>query len=258
MSTAPPAAKRWLWLHRFAAPKYFYNFAAKWAKWFGAAALALFLLGGYWGLFIAPPDYQMGDSYRILFVHAPAAWMSMFVYAAMAAAAGVGLVWRIKLADAIARSCAPLGAAFTACALLTGMLWGKPTWGAYWVWDARLTSELILLFLYFGVMALYAAYEDHQVARRAAAILAVVGVVNLPIIHYSVEWWHTLHQAPSVMKFGRPSIAPAMLIPLLLMFAAFKLYFISALLQRARGELLARERHAQWAAQLARGSYRGE
>ena len=195
----------------------------------------------------------MGDSYRILYVHAPSAWMSMFAYVVMAAAAASGLIWHLKLGDALARACAPLGAAFTLCALVTGSLWGKPTWGAYWVWDARLTSELVLLFLFLGYMALSDALDDRRSSARAAAILAVVGVVNLPIIHFSVEWWNTLHQGPSVTKLGRPSIDTRMLIPLLVMFAAFNLYFVSALLSRVRCELLDRERRTQWVAEVVRG-----
>lgn len=177
----------------------------------------------------------------------------MFVYALMAAAAATGLIWHLKLGDAVARACAPLGAAFTLCALVTGSLWGKPTWGAYWVWDARLTSELVLLFLFLGYMALANAFEDRRTASRAAAVLALVGVVNLPIIHYSVEWWNTLHQGASVTKLGRPSMDIRMLIPLLIMFTAFKLYFFSAMLNRVRCELLERERRSQWVAEVMRG-----
>ena len=247
-----PRSTAWLArLHRIASPPWFYNFARRWAHRFGWAALGLWLLGCALGLGVAPPDYQMGDSYRIVFVHAPAAWMSMFVYAVMAIAAAGGLIWRVKLCDAIARACAPLGAMFTFCALLTGALWGKPTWGAYWVWDARLTSELVLLFLYFGCIALYGAFEDWRVANRAAALLALAGTVNLPIIHFSVQWWNTLHQGASVAQFAKPSIAAPMLIPLLIMFAAFNLYFIAALLQRVRVELLLRERRTRWAAEAA-------
>ncbi|MGR3913502.1 MAG: heme ABC transporter permease CcmC [Gammaproteobacteria bacterium] len=240
-------------LHALLAPAHFYRFATRRAKWFGWAALILFIAGGYGGLVWAPPDYQMGDSYRIVYVHAPAAWMSMFVYLLMAAAAACGLIWHVKLGDAIARACAPLGAAFTLCALLTGALWGKPTWGAYWVWDARLTSELALLFLFAGYIALANAFEHRRAGARAAAVLALVGVVNLPVIHFSVEWWNTLHQSASVGKLGRPSMDARMLIPLLLMFAAFNAYFFSALLNRASCELLESERRAKWVAEAAGG-----
>ncbi len=251
-AAANPAPRR-AWFHRFGSPAYFYRFAARWSKWLGALALLLFIAGAGGGLIFAPPDYQMGDSYRILYVHAPSAWMSMFVYAVMAFAAACGLVWHLKLGDAVARACAPLGAAFTLCALITGALWGRPTWGAYWVWDARLTSELVLLFLFFGYIALANALDDRRSASRAAAVLALAGLVNLPIIHYSVEWWNTLHQGASVTKLGRPSMDIRMLIPLLIMFAAFNLYFLSALLNRVRCELLDSERRARWVAEVARG-----
>lgn len=248
---AAPAA--WIWFHRLGSPAHFYQFAARWSIWLGWSALLLFAAGVYGGLVVAPPDYQMGDSYRILYIHAPSAWMSLFVYAVMAAAAASGLIWHIKLGDAVARACAPLGAAFTLCALVTGALWGKPTWGAYWVWDARLTSELVLLFLFLGYLALANAIEEPRSASRAAAILALVGLVNLPIIHYSVEWWNTLHQGASVTKLGRPSMDTRMLIPLLIMFAAFKAYFFSAMLSRTRCELLDRERRTKWVEEVVRG-----
>jgi heme exporter protein C len=177
--------------------------------------------------------------------------MSMFVYVVMAGAGIIGLVWHIKLAEIVAVSSAVIGASFTFLALVTGSLWGKPMWGAWWVWDARLTSELILLFLYLGVIALYNAIEDKRTAARSTAILAVVGVVNIPIIHYSVEWWNTLHQGPTVSKFGAPSIAISMLIPLLLMAVAFKLYYALVVLMRARCEVLDRERNSQWVKELA-------
>lgn len=247
---APSARARF---YRLGSPAGFYQFATRWSKWLGRAALLLFAAGAYGGLVAAPPDYQMGDSYRILYIHAPSAWLSMFAYLVMAAAAATGLIWHIKLGDAVARACAPLGAAFTFCALATGALWGRPTWGAYWVWDARLTSELVLLFLFFGYIALSNAFEERRTASRAAAILALVGVVNLPIIHYSVEWWNTLHQGPSVTKLGRPDMDTRMLIPLLIMFAAFQLYFFAAMLNRVRCELLDRERRANWVAEVVRG-----
>lgn len=249
----PPHSALRTRFHRFGSPPWFYRFAARWSGRLGWSALLLFAAGTCGGLVLAPPDYQMGDSYRILYVHAPAAWMSMFVYAVMAAAAASGLVWHLKLGEAVARACAPLGAAFTLCALVTGSLWGRPTWGAYWVWDARLTSELVLLFLFIGCMALSEALEDRRSASRAAAVLAVAGVVNLPIIHFSVEWWNTLHQGASVARLGRPSVDTRMLIPLLIMFAAFNLYFLAALLNRVSCELLDRERRTQWVAEVARG-----
>jgi heme exporter protein C len=237
--------------HKLASPRYFYNFAGRLLPWFAVFCLLFFLAGLYYGLIVAPPDYQQGDSYRIMFIHVPAAWMSMFVYVVMAGAGLIGLVWHIKLAEMVAISSATVGASFTFLALITGSLWGKPMWGAWWVWDARLTSELILLFLYLGVIALYNAIEDKRTAARSTAILALVGVVNIPIIHYSVEWWNTLHQGPTVSKFGAPSIDVSMLIPLLLMAVAFKLYYALVVLMRARCEVLDRERNTQWVRELA-------
>ena len=216
--------------------------------------LILFGIGLYDGLVLAPSDYQQGDSYRIIFIHVPAAWMSMFIYMVMAGAGAIGLVWKIKLADIMAASCAPLGASFTFLALVTGSLWGKPMWGTWWVWDARLTSELMLLFLYLGYIALQAAIDDTRTAARASTVLALVGVVNIPIIHYSVVWWNTLHQGATVTKLGAPSIATSMLIPLLVMALAFKLYFITVVMMRARIEVLKRESGSGWVRDLVASS----
>ncbi len=177
----------WTWFHKLASPPHAYRILGMIAPWFGWASLALILLATWWGLVKAPADYQQGDGFRILYVHAPSAWMSMFTYVVMAVAAGVGLIWRIKLAHAAAAACAPIGASFTFLALATGSIWGKPMWGTWWVWDARLTSELLLLFLYLGYMALRASFDDPQRADRASAVLALVGVINVPVIHYSVE-----------------------------------------------------------------------
>jgi len=237
--------------HKMASPKYFYAFSGRLIPWLGAAFIVVTLAGLYYGLVKAPPDYQQGDSYRIMFVHVPAAWMSMFIYMVMAVAGAIGLVWHIKLAEVISISSATVGASFTFLALVTGSIWGKPMWGTWWVWDARLTSELVLLFLYLGVIALYNAIDDKRTAARAVAILALVGVVNIPIIHYSVEWWNTLHQGPTVTKLDKPSIHISMLIPLLLMAVSFKLYYAMVVLMRARCEVLERERHTSWVKQLA-------
>ena len=237
--------------HKMASPRYFYDLAGRLIPWLGVSCLLFILAGLYYGLIKAPPDYQQGDSYRIMFIHVPAAWMSMFVYVVMAGAGLIGLVWHIKLAEMVAISSATIGASFTFLALVTGSLWGKPMWGTWWVWDARLTSELILLFLYLGVIALYNAIEDKRTAARATAILAIVGVVNIPIIHFSVEWWNTLHQGSTVTKLGAPSIHISMLIPLLLMAVAFKLYYALVVLMRARCEVLDRERNTQWVRELA-------
>ncbi len=238
------------WLYRLSSPKNFYRFAGTASVWCSWITLILVVVGLYYGLINSPPDYQQGDTTRIMYVHVPAAWMSMFVYMVMAGSAAVGMIWRIKASTAVANASAPVGAMFTALALLTGMLWGKPMWGTYWVWDARLTSELILLFLYLGYMALQSAIEDRETAARATAILALVGVVNIPIIHYSVEWWNTLHQGATVTKFDKPSIHISMLIPLLIMAFAFKFYYLSNVFQRARCELLEREKDKLWVREL--------
>lgn len=236
--------------HRLASPPYFYHLSGRILPWLGVFCVLVMVAGLYGGLVLAPADYQQGDSYRIIYIHVPSAWMSLFVYMVMAVAGGVGLIWRIKLAEIVSICSAPVGASFTFLALATGSLWGKPMWGTWWVWDARLTSELILLFLYLGVIGLYGAIEDKRTAARATAILALVGVVNIPIIHYSVEWWNTLHQGPTVTKFDKPSIHISMLAPLLLMTVAFKLYYVVAVLLRARSELLQRERNSKWVTEL--------
>jgi heme exporter protein C len=240
----------WLWFHKLGSPPHFYRIAGLVTPWFGWIGGILIAAGLVGGLVFAPADYQQGDGFRILYVHAPSAWMSLFTYVVMALAAAIGLIWRMKVAFAVAASCAPIGAAFTAAALITGSLWGKRMWGTWWEWDARLTSELILLFLYFGYMALRAAYDDQQRADRASAILALVGVVNVPIIHYSVVWWNTLHQPASVTKMAAPSIAAAMLVPLILMFFGFNILFGAVLFTRVRGEVLLRERSADWIREL--------
>jgi heme exporter protein C len=236
--------------HQMASPQYFYRISGRLVPWFMVPCALLMLAGLYGGLILAPPDYQQGESYRIIFIHVPSAWMSLFIYVVMAAAGVIGLVWRIKLAEVVAISSAPIGASFTFLALVTGSLWGKPMWGAWWVWDARLTSELILLFLYLGVISLYSAIEDKRVAARAVAILALVGVVNIPIIHYSVEWWNTLHQGATITKFDKPSMHTSMLIPLLVMALAFKLFYAAVVLMRARCEVLERERNSRWVQSL--------
>jgi len=236
----------WTWFHRLGSPPYIYSLAGRLTPWFAWPAALLMVGGLYGGLILAPPDYQQGDGFRIIYVHAPTAWMSLMVYTTMAVSAAIGLIWRIKVSHAVAASCAPIGASFTLCALVTGSLWGAPMWGTYWEWDPRLTSELILLFLYLGYMGLRSAMEDVQRADRASAVLAIVGVVNVPIIHFSVTWWNSLHQAPSVMKFDRPNLPASMLMPLLMMLLGFTLFFVAILLVRLRGEVLSRERTASW------------
>jgi heme exporter protein C len=242
-----------LYFHKMASPKHFYRLSGRLIPWLGLFTAILFFAGLYEALFLAPPDYQQGQSYRIMFVHVPSAWMSMFVYVFMTFLSGIYLIWNIKLADVMARSAAALGASFTFLALVTGSLWGKPMWGAWWVWDARLTSELILLFLYLGYIALVSAIDDTRTAGRAGSLLVIVGVVNIPIIHYSVEWWNTLHQGPTVTKMDKPSIHMSMLVPLLLMASAFQMYFFTLVLMRARTELLHRERRSDWIKEVTLG-----
>ncbi len=234
------------WIHQFGSPKYFYDISIPLSKWIAIVCAICFVTGLYGGLVLAPADYQQGDSFRIIYLHVPAAWMSLFVYLIIAFSGAISLIWHIKITDIIARASAPIGASFTFLALVTGAIWGKPMWGTYWVWDARLTSELILLLLYLGYIALQSAFDDKRIAARAGAILALIGVINIPIIHYSVEWWSTLHQGPTISKFDKPSIHLTMLIPLLLMVVAFKTFYITTLLIRARSEILEYECNSSW------------
>lgn len=236
-----------VWFHRLGSPPHFYNWSTRWLPWLTAACVVLFGIGLYGGLVLAPADYQQKDSFRIIYIHVPAAWMSLFVYMVMAVAGAIMLIWRMKLAEVAMVCSAPIGASFTFLALITGSIWGKPMWGTWWEWgDARLLSELLLLFLYLGVIALYGAIEDKRKAAHAVAILSLVGVVNIPIIHYSVIWWHSLHQGPTISKLDKPSIELSMLWPLLTMAIAFKIFYAIAFLLRARNELLWRERRSQW------------
>ncbi|GIL05909.1 heme ABC transporter permease [Betaproteobacteria bacterium PRO7] len=237
-------------LFRFAAPHVFYPLAGRMVPWFAALAAVLTVAGLYVGFFVAPTDFQQGESYRIIFIHVPSAWMAMFLYVVMAFWAGVGLVFNTRLSAMMASAIAPTGALMAFIALWTGALWGRPTWGAYWVWDARLTSTLILLFLYLGFIALQAAIDDPRRADKASAVLALVGVVNVPIIYFSVQWWNTLHQGASV-KPGGTSMAATMLTGMLLMVFAFWMYAIAAVLVRVRAILLERERRAAWVQELA-------
>jgi len=218
--------------------------------WFAALAVAFTLAGLYVGFFVAPTDAQQGEAYRVIFIHVPAAWMSMFLYVIMAAWAALGLVLNTRLSGMMAAAIAPTGAMFTFLALWSGALWGKPTWGTWWVWDARLTSELILLFLYFGFIALTAAIDDPRRADRAGAVLAIVGVINIPIIYFSVKWWNTLHQGASVSLTRAPSMATAMLTGMLLMSLAAWMYAIVATLWRVRSIILERERDAIWVREM--------
>lgn len=242
-----------LWLHKLGSPPTFYRFAGALQPWAMALALLLGAVALYGGLVLAPADYQQGDAYRIIFIHVPSAWMGMFIYGVMAVAGFVALVWRIKLAEVVAMESAPIGAAFTFITLVTGSLWGKPMWGTWWTWDARLTSELFLLFLYFGVIGLYHAIEDRRQAARAASFLALVGVVNLPIVHFSVNWWNTLHQGSTVRLLGPSKIDASMLWPLLLMALATHLWFFGSVLARTRNGLIELDAGKDWVRKLALG-----
>lgn len=231
---------------RFASPQTFFPLAGKMIPLFATAAVILGIVGLYIGLVLAPTDHQQGDAYRIIFLHVPAAWMSMFIYCVMAFWSAVGLVLNTRLSSMMATALAPTGAMFTFLALWTGSLWGKPTWGTWWVWDARLTSELILLFLYIGFMALQASIDDVRRADKAGAVLALVGVVNVPIIYFSVQWWNTLHQGSSVSMTKAPSMAMTMLLGMLVLALASWAYTIMVTLMRVRCIMLERERHADW------------
>lgn len=231
---------------KYASPPVFYPLAGKLAPWFLLMAAGLGAIGLYIGFFAAPTDFQQGDSYRIIFIHVPAAWMSMLIYVVMAFWAGIGLAFNTRLSSMMAHALAPTGALMTFIALWTGALWGKPTWGAWWVWDARLTSELILLFLYIGYMSLAAAIDDPRKADKSSAVLALVGVINVPIIYFSVKWWNTLHQGASVSITRSPSMAAIMLWGMLIMVFAFWSYCIGAVLLRVRHIILERERNAAW------------
>jgi heme exporter protein C len=231
-------------MHRFANPARFMRLSAVLLPWCGALAALLIAAGLFLALFVAPADYQQGDAVRIMYVHVPAAWMASFVYAVMAGASAVGLIWRHPLADIAARAAAPLGAGFTLVCLVTGSLWGEPMWGTGWVWDARLTSVLVLFFLYLGYIALVNAFDEPTRGARAGAILALVGIVNLPIIKFSVDWWNTLHQPASVLRLGGPSIDISLLIPLLVMAAGFAVLFGWLLVLRMRTALNERKARA--------------
>jgi heme exporter protein C len=237
-------------LWKYASPQSFYPVAGKLSPWFLGLAAALAAIGLYIGFFVAPTDFQQGESYRIIFLHVPAAWMSMFIYVVMAFWCAIGLAFNTRLSFMMALALAPTGAMFTFIALWSGALWGKPTWGTWWVWDARLTSELILLFLYIGFLSLHAAIDDVRRADRAAALLALVGAVNVPIIYFSVQWWSTLHQGASVSLTRAPSMAATMLVGMLIMSLAAWMYAIGVSLLRVRSIVLERESDADWVLEL--------
>ena len=226
------------WFHRLANPNRFLQFAMALEPWAAATTIIFFSVGLCFSLFLSPADYQQGETVRIMYVHVPSAWMALFCYTGMAISSGVYIIWKHPLASLIAKETAPIGACFAFLALVTGSLWGQPMWGTWWVWDARLTSMLILLFLYIGYIALHDAFDDPYRGANSASVLALVGFINVPVIKFSVDWWNTLHQPASVFKMSGPSIHTSMLTPLLLMAIAFKAYYIWVLFVRVRCELL--------------------
>jgi heme exporter protein C len=235
---------------KYSSPASFYSLAGKMIPIFVIAAVIFLVAGLYIGFFVAPTDFQQGEAYRIIFIHVPAAWMSMFLYVVMAFWAAIGLAFNTRLSSMFATAIAPTGAMFTFLALWTGALWGKPMWGTWWVWDARLTSELILFFLYIGFMSLQAAIDDPRRADKAGAIIAIVGVVNIPIIYFSVQWWSTLHQGASVSINQAPAMATTMLTGMLVMVLASWMYSIAVILKRVRLIILEREGHTAWVTEL--------
>ena len=238
-----------LWFHQLGSPPVFDRFAARWAPWCHGVALAIMAIG-LWQAFQVPADYQQGDSFRIFYIHVPSAMMSLSIFAVMAVYAAIALIWRIKLCEILAMACAPVGAAFTLITLVTGSIWGKPMWGTWWDWDPRLTTELILLFLYLGVMGLYNAIDDRRSAARAAGLLAIVGAALLPVIKYSVVWWNSLHQGQTISLFGESKMDASMELPFWLMFVAVQFWFVGSLLVRARADNLRREAGKDWVAKM--------
>jgi len=240
----------WKFLYSLASPKYFYQWSGAWSAWTGRLAAVLLLSGTLLGLVFTPADYQQGDAFRIIYVHVPSAFVSLAIYSAMSFWAVLVLVWRIKIAGLMLKVSAPLGAWFTFLALFTGAVWGKPMWGTWWIWDARLTSELILLFIYLALIALDRALKDPQQASAAVAVMTLIGMVDIPIIHYSVNWWNTLHQGATLSAFAKPAIDTSMLVPLLLMITAFMMVFVSLSLSLARSELIWRDKKSRWVQKL--------
>lgn len=240
----------WTWFHRLGSPRWFYDISGRWLPWLAVAAALLIFSGTVWALLFAPEDYQQGNSFRIIYIHVPSAFLAQSCYLLMAVAGAIGLIWKMKLADMAAKSCAAIGASFTLLALVTGAVWGKPTWGTWWVWDARLTSMLILFFLYLGIVALHSAISDKDQAAKATAVLALVGLVNIPIIKYSVEWWNTLHQPASLTLTKKPAMPPEMWVPLLVMILGFYCFFAAVLIMRTRLEILVREWRTSWVREL--------
>ena len=241
----------WKWLHPYAKTERTYQLCQRLLPWFSFLGLAVILFATSWGLAFAPADYQQSEAYRIIYVHVPVAVLSKSLYVGMAVAAFIGLVWQVKTAFMAMMALAPIGAMVTFVSLVTGAAWGKPMWGTWWEWDARLTSQLILLFLFLGVISLYKAFEDKQQAGKAAGVMAVIGVINLPIIHYSVEWWNSLHQGATILKLGKPSMPAEMLWPLLLSILGWALVCGAIFLLRMQNEILQREIRRPWVVALA-------
>ena len=240
----------WVWFHKLGSPRWFYQLSSRYLPWLAGVVAILLVTGAVWGVAYAPEDFKQGNSYRIIFVHVPAAVVALAGYYVMAIAGAVSLIWKMKVADMALKSCASIGAILTFIALVTGAIWGKPTWGTWWVWDARITSMLILLFLYIGILALYQAFDDSVTASKACAVLALVGTVNIPIIYKSVDWWYSLHQ-PATIKFtGAPTMHPDMYKPLFLMIFAYYLFFALVVTLNLRAEILDRERKASWVRDL--------
>ncbi len=228
-------------MFKFSNPKRFQELSDNIYPWINFLAFVFILIGLYYSFFNSPPDYLQGETVRIMYIHVPSAWLSLMIYSSMGICSIISLIWKHTLADIISRSCAPIGASFTLVTLITGSIWGKPTWGTWWVWDARLTSELILLFIYLGHIILSNAFDDFRKGDRNASILAIVGLINLPIIKWSVDWWNTLHQPASLTKFGAPSIDSVMLFPLIFMALGLTFLFVSILLDRIKGEIYLRK-----------------
>lgn len=241
----------WSLFHKFGSPPWLYRLSGSILRWLLPITVLALLVGAVWGVLFTPPDFRQGNSYRIIYIHVPAAVVALAGYYVMAIAGAVSLIWRMKMADVAMRACAPIGAALTFVALVTGSIWGKPTWGTWWVWDARITSMLILFFLYLGVVALYEAYENKELAAKACAVLSLVGTVNIPIIYKSVDWWYSLHQPASIKFTGETTIDASMLYPLLFMIITFYALFTCALLLNMRAEILQREQRTAWVRRLA-------
>lgn len=240
----------WQWFHQLGSPRWFYQKTGRWMPWLVLATATLFIAGTVWGLGYAPVDSKQGNSYRILYIHVPAALLALAGYYVMAVAGAVGIIWQMKLAYIVMRSAAPVGAVLTFIALFTGAVWGKPTWGTWWEWDARITSMLILFFLYLGIMALQSAYQRQQTANTACAILALVGTINIPVIYKSVDWWLTLHQPATLKLIGTSSIHPSMAYPLMMMIVAFYGLYTCLLIHWTRAEILHSEQKTAWVKSL--------